>query len=54
MLTEQPASAESELRWQAWLAKGRIRDLRTRHRARVLGFVVLVAVVVALGVFVLA
>lgn len=54
MLTEQPVSAESESRWQAWLAKGRVRDLRTRHRARLLGFALLVAVVAALGVFVLA
>lgn len=54
MLAEQPVSAESELRWQAWLAKGRIRDLRTRRRARLLGLVLLVAGVGALGVFVLA
>jgi hypothetical protein len=26
---------ESEARWQLWLASGRARDARTRHRTRV-------------------
>lgn len=45
---------ESEARWQAWLAKGRAGDLRTRHRARtslfvlVFGAAVVVAAVIGL------
>jgi hypothetical protein len=43
---------ESEARWQAWLAKGRIREARTRDRAR--GFLLLLvfgaAVVGALAI----
>jgi hypothetical protein len=54
MVGEGSVSAESEVRWQAWLAKGRVRDLRTRRRARLFGLVLLVVVLVGLGAFVLA
>lgn len=33
-MTPDDVTAESEARWQAWLAKGRARGLRTRHRTR--------------------
>lgn len=33
-------TAESEARWQAWLAKGRAREWRTRRRFRIVLLVV--------------
>jgi hypothetical protein len=54
MVGEVTVSAESEVRWQAWLVTGRVRELRTRRRARRFGLVLLVVVLAVFGAFVLA
>ena len=34
-MTTEDVTPEAEARWQAWLAKGRARDVRARRKAKV-------------------
>jgi len=48
-VTTSAVTGASEARWQAWLAKGRVQDLRTQRIARLAGVGFAVAGVVALA-----
>jgi hypothetical protein len=40
-------SAESEARWQAWLAKGRLSDARWREKVRLVALILFSAAALA-------
>lgn len=42
-------TSNSEVKWQAWVAKGHAQDLRTTRRAKLVGLVLAVAGAVALA-----
>lgn len=48
-VTAASVTAASEARWQAWLAKGRVQDLRTQRITRLVGVGAAIAGVVALA-----
>lgn len=48
----EDVTPESEARWQAWLAKGRGTDVRSRHRMRI-SLVLLVSSAAVVAAFVI-
>ena len=44
-----PTETDSETRWQAWVAKGRVHDLHTREKVKTLGMLLLVLATLSLA-----
>jgi hypothetical protein len=54
MTSPSNVTPDAEVKWQAWLARGRAHDLRVRVRVRMFAFGLVIAGLLSLGAVVLS